>query len=80
MNYITKDDTKALYNFYQAPHWIAWFDVDYGGNPEGIFSAACPPEPLHALENGIFKHILVEFFKSILTPKSKGMLDNHVSK
>jgi hypothetical protein len=31
----------------------AWFDVDYGGFRFGIFSAATPVKPLHALENGL---------------------------
>ena len=34
----------------------AWFQVDFGGCPYGMFSAACPVCPvehLHALENGI---------------------------
>jgi hypothetical protein len=29
------------------------FDVDYGSSLLGIFFAACPPEGLHALEQGI---------------------------
>ena len=70
MNYImdlVKDENyEQLYNLYQAQHWIAWFDLDYGGNPEGIFSAACPPEALHALENGIYFHVLKELFQEIL--------------
>ena len=53
----------ALFDLYQNQHWNAWFDLDYGGNPEGIFTAACPPEALHALENGVILHILKEFFQ-----------------
>ena len=59
MDLVIENDIEALHALYQAPHWIAWFDIDYSGNPEGIFSAACPLEPLHALEKGIFKYILV---------------------
>ena len=63
MDLVTNSDFDALENLFQAPHWIAWFDLNYRGNPEGIFSAACPPEPLHALENGIFQHLLKELFR-----------------
>jgi hypothetical protein len=68
-----------LYDLYQAQHWISWFDVDYGGNPEGIFSAACPPEALHALENGIFQHVLNEFFNQVLKSKTRAGVDRLVS-
>ena len=49
---------QEMYDMYQAQHDNAWFQLDYGGNPEGIFTAACPPEALHALENGIIAHLL----------------------
>ena len=44
----------------------AWFDVDYGGCPYGIFSAACPVEPLHALENGLITTCLKILFEENL--------------
>ena len=50
IDYVNQDDKDSLMRLYQASHWNAWFDVDYGGNPEGIFTAACPLEALHALE------------------------------
>jgi hypothetical protein len=62
MKFVTDQNQEALAALYQAQHWIAWFDLDYGGNLEGIFSAACPPEDLHALENGLF----CMFWKSFL--------------
>ena len=76
MNLVTNENYEELYNLYQAQHWIAWFDLDYGGNPEGIFTAACPPEALHALENGIFFHMLHELFDVILkAQRVKGLFD-----
>jgi hypothetical protein len=42
---------------YQALFWNPFFDVDYGSSLLGICFAACPPEGLHALEQGIFKHL-----------------------
>ena len=78
MQFVHEQDGNALYDLYQAQHWIAWFDLDYGRNPEGIFTAACPPEALHALENGIFLHVLKELFNEILNPRTCGHLDGHV--
>ena len=69
---------KRLSDLYQAQHWISWFDLDYGGNPEGIFSAACPPEALHALENGIFLHVLKELLQVMFNTKTRALLDNQV--
>ena len=60
MDNVINDDSESLFNLYQAPHWVTWFDLDYGSNAQGIFSAAFPPEALHAVENGIFLHILKE--------------------
>src|SRR5688500_9961037 len=59
MDYIKQDDIQSLKALYPpAPHWNAWIDVNYGGDPEGIFSAACLLKALHALENGIFIYLL----------------------
>ena len=66
MDLVNRNDTDALEALYQAPHWNAWFNVDFGGNPEGFITAACPPEALHALENGIFMHLLKVLFVEIL--------------
>lgn len=73
---IINHEYQSLFNMYQAQHWIAWFDIDYRGNPEGIFTAACPPEALHALENGIIHHLLKEVFQQNLNVKSCSLLDD----
>ena len=65
--------------FISSSALISWFDLDYGGNPEGIFSAACPPEPLHALENGIFLHVLKELFQQVFNTSICVFLDHQVS-
>jgi hypothetical protein len=49
---------KELEDLYQSQSWNPFFDVDYGANIWGIFFAACPPEAFHALEQGVFKHLL----------------------
>ena len=54
----------------------AWFDVDFGGCPYGIFSAACPVEPLHSIENGLIADCLkVLFHEQIVSKKSLSELD-----
>lgn len=79
VDHVKNQDEEALYNLYQVPHWVAWFDLDYGGNPEGIFTAACPTEALHALENGIFLHVLKELFNEILKPATSSLIDGLVT-
>ena len=54
----------------------AWFEVDFGGCPYGIFSAACPVEPLHALENGLIADCLKVLFGKIKSSKSLSELDS----
>jgi hypothetical protein len=46
-----RQDILDDFNQYNVDN--AWFDVSYVGCRFGIFSAACPIEPLHVLENGI---------------------------
>src|SRR5687767_3572150 len=58
MSLVSEADVDALNESYQVPHYVAWFDLDYGGNPKGIFTATCLPEALHALENGIYFLVL----------------------
>src|SRR5687767_15364433 len=78
MTLVNQRDTETLEDLYQVPHWVAWFYLDYGGNPEGIFTAACPPEALHALENGIYHHVLKEVFIKILKTTTCSYLDAHI--
>jgi hypothetical protein len=69
------DDLDALY---QAQCWNPFFEINYGANPYGIFLAACPPEGLHALEQGIFKHLLEEVLGVYLKPEQIAHLDRVV--
>ena len=75
MNLVNQQNVDALTKLYQVPHWVAWYDLDYGGNPKGIFTAACPPEALHALENGIYQHVIIEFSEKIMKPAASTHLD-----
>src|SRR5688572_21563277 len=80
MDLVNNQDIDALEALYQAPHCKAWFKVDYGSNPKGIFTAACPHKALHALENGISQHLLKVLFKEILKPQRSAFLDQHVNR
>jgi hypothetical protein len=53
----------------------AWFDVNYGGCKYGIFSAACPVEALHAMENGLIKQCLQVLFTDSMNKSARGRLD-----
>ena len=73
---------KAMEDMYQHPHDLAFFHVDYGGEPGGIFTAAMPIEGLHCLENGIISHCLHQLFSDddcLLLPKGRQELDEVVS-
>ena len=67
-----KEELDAL-NQYHVLN--AWFDVDFGGCPYGIFSASCPVEPLHALENGLIADCLKVLLARIGSSKHKARLD-----
>jgi hypothetical protein len=64
------------YNQYNVHN--VWFGVSYGGCRFGIFSAACPIEPLHSLENGIIPDCLSILFKDKMRPALKKELDKIV--
>lgn len=73
---------KAMEDMYQHPHDLAFFHVDYGGKPGGIFTAALPIEGLHCLENGIIGHCLHQMFTNddcLLLPKGRQELDKVVA-
>ena len=59
----------------QSTTWLSFYDIDYGGSPGGVFTAACPPEALHSLENGLVLHCLKQLFDSILSDSNKCQLD-----
>ena len=50
---VKNKDVNHLHALMQSPNWMAFYDVNYGGFPGDIFTAASPPEALHALENKI---------------------------
>ena len=72
-------DEEWLDELMQSYNWQAFFDIDYGGLPGGVFTAACPPEALHYLENGLVLHCLKQLFDpSILGVPAKAKLDELV--
>ncbi len=79
MMQLVKDNRQdILDDFNQYNVHNAWFDVSYGGCRFGIFSAACPIEPLHSLENGIIPDCLTILFKDEMRPALKAELDSLV--
>jgi hypothetical protein len=79
MMQLVKDNRQdILDDFNQYNVHNAWFDVSYGGCCFGIFSAACPIEPLHSLENGIIPDCLTILFKDEMRPALKAELDSLV--
>jgi hypothetical protein len=76
---LVKDNRQdILDDFNQYNVHNSWFDVSYGGCRFGIFSAACPIEPLHSLENGIIPDCLTILLKDEMRPALKGELDSLV--
>jgi hypothetical protein len=55
---VIEQNWEALHKLHQCPSWNPFFEACFGGYIGGIFTAACPSEALHALENGIFLHAL----------------------
>ena len=53
----------------------AFFKVDFGSCPYGVFSAAMPIEPLHSLENGLMKDCLEILFEQEMTLKERSEID-----
>ena len=78
MKLVEDDRQDILDQFNQYNVHNAWFDVSYGGCRFGIFSAACPIEPLHSLENGIIPDCLTILFKDVMRPAHKAELDSLV--
>jgi hypothetical protein len=72
---VIAQDWKALFDLHQAPCWNPFFDLCYGGFFGGIFTAACPAEALHALENGLFLHALKAVLGGCLKPQEIVLLD-----
>jgi hypothetical protein len=79
MMQLVKDNRQdILDDFNQYNVHNAWFDVSYGGCIYGIFSAACPIEPLHSLENGIIPDCLNILLRDEMRPALKAELDSPV--
>ena len=55
--------------------YTIFFELCYGGDKYGIFSAACPVEPLYSLESGIVKYIIAVIFLEILKESGCATLD-----
>ena len=79
-DYQIQGRTDLLERICQQNVYVAWFDVCFGGDPCGIFSAAMPVEALHSLEAGLIKDSLEILFTEDLKPRGCHMLDCLVKK
>ena len=75
---VEQNDTENLRALNQYNVQNAWFDVDFGGCPYGIFSAVCPVEPLHALENGLITECIKVLYHKIGSKGELAKLDKLV--
>ena len=80
---VEQNDTEQLKALNQYNVKNSWFGVNFGGCPYGIFSTACPVEPLHALEMVLYHKIesigelvkLDKLVKKLITlPRQKNIL------
>ena len=72
---VDSNNVEALKAINQYNVHSAWFDVGYGGCRFGIFSAACPVEALHALENGLMPDVIKVLFVEEMSPALLKRLD-----
>ena len=64
-----------MHSLKQYKNWQAFYDINYGGFPGGVFTAACPPEALHSLENGLINHCLKQLFDHVITKQTQRKFD-----
>ena len=73
---VEDNNVAMLKKISQNNVYCAWFDVDFGGCPRGVFSAAMPVEALHAVEIGLCKDMLHILFENDLKDFRKRELDS----
>jgi hypothetical protein len=73
-----RQDKVALKRICQQPTFNAFYDIDCGKDPYGIFSMV-HTEGLHALETGVMKY-MVEILMKELPSAQHGTLDGLVKK
>jgi hypothetical protein len=79
MELVRTNQPDILDQFNQYKVHYAWFDVSYGGCQFGIFSDACPLEPLQqSLENCIISNCLSILFKEEMCGLQKAKLNSIV--
>jgi hypothetical protein len=73
-----RQDKSALKKLCQQPTFNAFYDIDPGKDPYGIFSMI-HTEGLHALEIGVIKHMVEILMKELPTAQhgtSNGLVKN----
>lgn len=68
---VLKEKEQRLHNLMQYNHWMAFFDVDYGGSPGGVFTAACSPQVITCIGKWhyftLLKRSVFNYFISFIT-------------
>jgi hypothetical protein len=77
-NMVRTNDQEGLAKIYQHNYKNAFFDIDFGGSPFGVFSAAGPAEGLHQLELGLMKECHTELVRHLCTPSQRVVLDSTI--
>ncbi len=72
-----REDEESLHNLSQHKCDLAFFGMDFGGCPFGVFSAQ-PPCILHALCEGLVNYLVQSFLDKLL-PWQKSLIDAKVT-
>lgn len=75
---VANNNERELSAIHQYCVNSVWYDLTYGGCKFGVFSAANPTEWLHALDNGLIEHCLIDLNKHKLKSKQREKLDEIV--
>lgn len=76
---MANDDMEKLGRYNQYKISSPWFEMEYGGDKFGIFSAAMPVEALHAVELGLIAHCLrLLWTENITNSTLQARFDTHL--
>jgi hypothetical protein len=78
---LATNDTERLKRYNQYNISSPWFELQYGGDRFGIFSAAMPVEPLHSVELGLIDYCLgILWNEYIVNKPTQAAIDREVAK
>ena len=77
--FISESTKKEVEDIMMKKVKNAFHQVDFGANPQGIYSA-CAPDEIHCIEEGVIKHVTSLVVKDYLTAQHRAHLDKHAKK